>query len=77
MVAGGRVFLYRDNQRHCEPGLDRIKAENVPLVKGWNAVLVGIAALDRDWIFNLRIRDEHGHEPPAGLWYTAEAPTEK
>jgi hypothetical protein len=62
--------VYVEGTRHFDATLDRNKAEDVSLAKGWNTVLVAVTAMDRDLVFCLRIRDEHGHEPPAGLWYS-------
>jgi hypothetical protein len=56
--------------------LDADQVKDVPLAKGWNTILLGIAQYDGGWGFSLRILDEDG-KAPRGLHCATELPRER
>jgi hypothetical protein len=74
IIVNGKTLYTQPKQSNRDPGLaDTDKVKDVPLVKGWNTVLIPIAQGAGWWGFSLRIRDENGNVP-TGLSYSAEKP---
>ena len=73
LIVNGKVVHINPDPigRPFQPDTEKVK--DVPLVKGWNTVLMAIANKAGWWNFSLRIRDEQG-SVPSGLSYTAEKP---